>query len=749
MSRWTKLLFSAALIFAIGYCSPAIAQIGDDSGFGLREEFGDFGGGNIFGNQPAAQESPLELESFIVPGTNMKPALLVVRAKMATGWHVYSLTQKPGGPPKTEIALRQSQVFSFIEGEGFRAEEKPEVRIIEDAWPDLPVEEHYGRVTWVMPIKIADGVDPRTIEIQGELTKGQVCHDEDGCKPFAFMDTKFTAALGSDDQIAAFLPPAADATGDYVDVGRNITIFGRIEPATVAPGDTAKLLLTIQPQPGWHVYERDDVADGKAYRPTLLPLVTTSGLHALTPQADTEVISKEQAGDVIRYQDGVTTWTIDLPIPKDTEAGERKIEGYVGYVVCSDTQCLSPAGVQFRGTLRIGEAASEDHQPLAFTESSYGQASAALATSIAWSNKSEDPEFWAEVFGKFGFVKLESDNWARLVAPADPAQEAQPMWGMTFSRSQLIFVCIALCLLVSMGAGVILNVMPCVLPVIGLKIMSFAQQGGESRARVFMLNVWYSLGLLAVFLVIATFAAILHTLGQSLAWGEHLGDPRFAVPLLAIVFVLGLSMFGVWEIPIPGFAGSGAASEMANKEGPLGAFFKGVLTTILATPCGGPLIGLAVGIAVIAPIWLTYTMFTCMGLGMALPYLVIGAFPKLVSKLPKPGPWMDGFKQFMGFVLMLTGVWIISFLSEAYVIASLAMMVGFGIVCWIVGRTPLTATGSQKMKRYFVSAVVSALSVLAFVWMLPSSQWEAFSRATLDQRINQGHTVLVDFTADW
>jgi thiol:disulfide interchange protein len=296
--------------------------------------------------------------------------------------------------------------------------------------------------------------------------------------------------------------------------------------------------------------------------------------------------------------------------------------------------------------------------------------------------------------------------------------------------------------------------------------MSFVSQAGESRWRVFTLNVWYSLGMWSVFLIFAIVAAVLHLLGQTFAWGEHLGDPRFAIPLLLLVFTLGLSMFGVWEIPIPGFAAGGAANELAEKEGAPGAFFKGILTTILATPCSGPFIGVAVGIAVIAPIWLNFSIFTFMAIGMASPYLIVGAFPGLIKRLPKPGEWMITVKQFMGFILMGTTVWIIYFLEPRFVIPSLSLLVGVSAGCWVVGRISLAATFAQRLRGWVTGAVFVAIGTFAFVGLLappsegdvalrrpsadsPELPWEKFTPERLATYREQGATVLVDFTADW
>ena len=332
-------------------------------------------------------------------------------------------------------------------------------------------------------------------------------------------------------------------------------------------------------------------------------------------------------------------------------------------------------------------------------------------------------------------------------------------------------------------AGLILNVMPCVLPVIGLKIMSFVQQGGESRLRVFGLNLWFSLGLLFVFWVLATIPVVLSTVGKdTIGWGGQFSYAPFSISLIAVVFVFALSFLGVWEVPIPGFAGGNTANKLAQQEGYAGAFTKGILATVLATPCTGPFLGPALGWAVAQPPLITYMAFTAVGLGMASPYLLIGIFPKLISFLPKPGAWMDTFKQVMGYVLLGTAVWIFTFLNDAYFIQTYWLLLALGVACWIIGLVPLTAELPQKARAWVAGlAIVGLVAVVAFVG-LPKTEagesvdvsqtngdespaikdaerieprevaielpWQPFSRDKLDELRRDGKTVLVDFTAD-
>jgi thiol:disulfide interchange protein DsbD len=327
-------------------------------------------------------------------------------------------------------------------------------------------------------------------------------------------------------------------------------------------------------------------------------------------------------------------------------------------------------------------------------------------------------------------------------------------------------------------AGFILNFMPCVLPVIGLKLMAFVQQAGDSRGRVLTLNVSYTLGLMSVFMVLATMVVIFEK-----TWGEQFSNAVFNIVLTSIVFAFALSFLDVWEIPIPGFVGSGKASELSQKEGPVGAFFMGVLATVLATPCSGPLLVPALAWAVKQPPVVSYGAFGCAALGMASPYLLIGVFPSLISFLPKPGAWMETFRQLMGFALFVAVVWLLTFIAVPYVVPTVAFLFGLWAACWWIGRTPPTASLDKKLSVWIQASVAAALiGLVSFGWLhgvmagrfqdavdrelkqrdievaqrrpknasegaeLP---WRPYSRELLEKLTAERKTVFVDFTADW
>ncbi|MFN5321548.1 MAG: protein-disulfide reductase DsbD family protein [Planctomycetota bacterium] len=333
-----------------------------------------------------------------------------------------------------------------------------------------------------------------------------------------------------------------------------------------------------------------------------------------------------------------------------------------------------------------------------------------------------------------------------LAATPVPVESVSPASAQSAARDAGEWKNYPLALVLSLAflAGLILNVMPCVLPVIGLKIMSFVNQAGANYGRIVLLNLVFSAGIVSVFLVLATLAAFFQ-----LGWGGLYQQLGFTVLMISVVFVFGLSFLGVWEIPIPGFSGSPSGGQ---QEGLLGAFIKGVLTTFLATPCSGPLLVPAVVWAMAQPTFITYLVFFAMGVGMAAPYLLFGMFPQLVRTLPRPGNWMVIFKQLMGFVLMAAVVFFLSAVPPKYETSTLALLVFLSIACWLVGQISISAETPEKLRAWgFALAVVGFGIYFSFYLLISKHElnWQPYSKAKLNQLLEAGQPVFVDFTAEW
>lgn len=319
---------------------------------------------------------------------------------------------------------------------------------------------------------------------------------------------------------------------------------------------------------------------------------------------------------------------------------------------------------------------------------------------------------------------------------------------------------ISYALLLSFIGGVIMNVMPCVLPVIAIKVLSFVQQAGESRSRIFALNLSYSVGVVAVFLGLATLSNF-----AQIGLGELFHFAGFNVLMASIVFAMGLSLLGVFELQLPGSVGG--ASE---HEGLTGAFFTGILATLLATPCIGPFISPVIVWSTTQPTFMIYAIWGMIGLGMASPYLLIGAFPALISRMPRPGMWMVRFKEFSGFVLMATVIFLINSISPLLLIPTLIMLLGIALAAWMIGNLYDHSTPKpQKWKVRFAAALISLpligygvvqhvgpQNMEKYVYShfreKPETEhlpWEPFTAERLIELRQSGQPILIDFTADW
>ncbi|MFH1303797.1 MAG: cytochrome c biogenesis protein CcdA, partial [Planctomycetota bacterium] len=295
--------------------------------------------------------------------------------------------------------------------------------------------------------------------------------------------------------------------------------------------------------------------------------------------------------------------------------------------------------------------------------------------------------------------------------------------------------------------GLILNVMPCVLPVVAIKVMSFVQQAGENRMRIFLLNIFYSLGVLTVFLGLASLAVF-----AGLGWGGLFQSTKFNIVMACIVYAMGLSMLGVFEIPVPGMVGSAAGGQ--QKEGLTGAFLTGILATLLATPCSGPFLGPVLAWSVQQTPNITYLVWLTMGLGMASPYLVFSVFPKAIAWLPKPGMWMVRFKEFSGIVLMGAVIFIISFLDESLTIPVLIMLLGITTGLWMIGSLYTHNSSLRKKMTVRVTALLLTGGICFFGYNMSQKStndlpWVPFNVAELKRLRAENKTVLIDFSAEW
>ena len=681
-SDWHLARFLAAFVFAwFLLVSDSIAQ------FEIPGESGGFA---------LNVAKPVELHATYQLASDKKTGKLSITADIQPNWHLYSITQPKGGPLKTVLTVQPLPAQFKVTGE-FEPDIEPRItKNSAEHKGTSQVEEHENKVTWTAPFEV---IDPNSAEQLVIVTKvaGQTCS----------ADPTTRATLQciqiSESIVATFsgaIPTQPTAT-DFRPEMSHVLWSGRFSPSQAKPGQKLNFELTAKPLDGYHIYTyqmRDQSTDVK---PTLIVITKSNGWAIFGPEAIGEVKNTTLLDNPISYHEQPVTWKFSIDVPNDATAKTFEIRGMIGFQMCTESTCDMLDSVEFRIEVPVG------------------------ANEIATS----------------GVVQFESRGTYKDVS--DIANRTDVSVAKDAGEWKNYPVVAVLCL--AFLAGLILNIMPCVLPVIGLKIMSFMNQAGSNPGRVIMLNVVFSLGVISVFMLLATLAAFF-----KVGWGELYKELGFTVVMISVVFVFGLSFLGVWEIPLPGFMGSvGGKKEV---EGFASTFFKGILTTFLATPCSGPLLIPAVVWAIAQPTWLTYLVFFCMGLGMASPYLVIGLFPKLVKSLPRPGNWMVTFKQFMGFVLMGTVVFFLSAIPNKFETSMLCLLVFLSVACWRIGLTSLAAELPEKIKAWSVAAVIVGVGVLfSFYLLIPQHElnWQAYSKATLDQLLSEGRTVFIDTTADW
>src|SRR3989440_5155001 len=344
--------------------------------------------------------------------------------------------------------------------------------------------------------------------------------------------------------------------------------------------------------------------------------------------------------------------------------------------------------------------------------------------------------------------------WQISAAPTLSAAGAAPAHGIfTF-------------LLFGFLGGIILNLMPCVLPVISLKIFGFIQQAGQSRRKVLRSGIAFAVGIFAWFLGLALLLIVLKGAGRDVTWGGfQFTNAYFVLALSVIVLVFALNLFGVFEISLPQGLTRGLLSTTERKND-LGSFLQGVFATVLATPCTAPFLGTALGFAFSQSPAIILAMFIAIAAGMSAPYLLLSVQPAWLRFLPRPGPWMAHVKQFMGFLLLATLLFLLYVLgaqrgSDALIWASCFLLV-VSIACWMKGAfiSPVASTRAKTIAIITMS-ILLVLSGIYFIGdkfrstnvALADSRlhgdWQAFTPERLQAELEQGHSVFVDFTAAW
>ncbi len=561
----------------------------------------------------------------------------------------------------------------------------------------------------------------------------------------------------------------------------------------ITPGGTQTIGLVLTIEEHWHVYwiNAGDSGEPPAIKWTMPKGFTAGPLQFPPPQ-------RLPLGPLMDYgYEDQVAFPITLTAPANAKPGKAHLDARVSWLVCAQVCLPGKAHLGYdmnivRGPIppapvvgALGEALNSLPKPLPSTMSATAVGDAKhIAVTIKTGSKETDAEFYPfdpEVIDNaadqqvkslpdgvritlqrasdstslpkslHGLVELGGSDNFDLTAPITPGVVSSGLTPAAKAAKQTTpadvtaFGAIGLAFL----GGLILNLMPCVFPVLFLKGLALVNSSGEEKQRARLHGLVYTLGIVVSFWIIVAVLLVLRAGGRELGWGFQLQSPGFVAVLASLVFFLALSLAGQFEI---GLSLTSAGGSLAHKQGFTGSFFTGVLATVVATPCMAPLMGAAVGFALAQPAWMTFIVFTALALGLALPYLVLSMQPQWTSVLPKPGAWMETLKQLTAVPLFATAIWLAWVYAQLYsgegvdrMARLLACFLVLAIAGWVLGKWP-AKWGSA------IAAVILIAAALVLPLRKPKPEtltWQPYTPASFQAARASGNPVFIDFTADW
>jgi thiol:disulfide interchange protein DsbD len=563
------------------------------------------------------------------------------------------------------------------------------------------------------------------------------------------------------------------------------------EASVIAPGKSFTVALQLAHPQGWHSYYRHS---GGVELPPAIEWQLPAGFIAGPVQWPVPEVKDGYFGKSFVYL-GSPVFLVDLTAPASLAIGQTvTLTANATWQICKETCIDEKATLSL--TLPVAAASEKDpaHTELfakarnsqakqipslkITAQSDGGEIQLRLEPAAAIQGEPRDfipNQAFVQAASAGGSLKRDGDAWLIQLkrATQDPFDHAIPQ-GKSFSGILVGPTAIEIPDTVIAGpapqslpfwqylpilggmmlGGLILNLMPCVFPVIGLKIMGFVQQAGADRKKIALHGVTFALGVLASFGVLSgiLFAARSAAGAEAIGWGYQLQNPWVVLTLMLLMFVLALNLFGLFEL---GTSATSVGGSLQSKQGLGGSFFSGVLATVVATPCSGPFLGVAIGAAIALPAFQFFAAFAAMATGLALPYLILSVFPRLIDFLPRPGAWMESFKQAMSFFLFATAgylLWVYAgqigldnLLGPLFGLSSIA------VAAWIYGRWNLPhRTRSTRWIAIILATLFAAGGLLLAKPPHKSALvWETWSQERVDQLLSQGKPVYIDFTAQW
>lgn len=582
-----------------------------------------------------------------------------------------------------------------------------------------------------------------------------------------------------------------------------------LDQSAAKPGQTLTAAVELQMPPGWHTYWRNPSEVGGPGTATKIVWTLPAGITAGDIQWPVPTKQTDQAGDTHVFN-GTVLLLVPLAVAADAKLGPQELKARVSWLEC-EKECV-PGKTSVTASLTIGDQPQPSGDAAKFNAarallptttppqraSAFWEGEAAgdqRALVIEWQTEAKQGDFFAyeskgtEIASKTevlptgaGKLRLRKSvtktdaGWpmkltglliANPAAPDHKGYEVSLPIGdakMAAAAAAKVEPFSLASLLPMLGfafiGGLILNIMPCVLPVLALKILGFVRQAGNDPGQVRRLGLMYGAGVLTSFLVLAGVALAVQAAGGVAGWSTAFQNPQFRVIMCVLLVLVALNLFGVFEVNLGGGA-MGAAGDLATKEGASGAFFNGVLAAVLATPCTAPFLATAVTFAFTQPPPVLLAIFLTVGLGLAAPFVVLCWQPAWLKLLPKPGAWMLRFKVAMGFPMLGTAIWIFWFtanrLGQSGVLWLGLFLVILSAAAWVWGE--FAQRSDHRRAAVGTALVLIAAGYFGILegqldWRTPQSQkkpkldWQVWNANAVAQARMGGHPVLVDFTAD-
>ena len=735
--------------------------------------------GTLISSQAHAQDQRIEIYGDLELKTGTRDGLLTVFATVPEGQHTYSLTQPEGGPTRSTLKLKGTGLKLLGDFVPQQEPDKHEVEFVGS------VEEYRGLILWTAPVRVASDVDPAKLKVTVEMY-AQICSDATGsCQaPDTFSGTIDYSGenadlelpkTADDEKVEAKKNPKKLDLSNYQPDDTHVLLTGSVftddGSQNFKPGDVVTLEITAVPLEAFHFYAYATKPQ-KGYTATMISIKRPAEWKITGPEVSEEPTTFHD----LPVHEGLTTWTFKIKIPKKAAPDQAvAITGGVLIQTCTET-CDRPKDSRFTVTIPMG---TDSAVALKFDEAASG--------SVAKAVNAGD---FAEPLHKAGTQSADGNGKAKVpqseAVEADTPEEIEAMARLYDVNTPIKYIkfsemdkypigsggssngsgdetSLPFALLFAFVGGAILNLMPCVFPVLGIKVMGFVKQGGEKPAKIRMHGFAFAAGLVFSMWILAGGLLLLKNVGgYEIIWGEQMASPTFVAGIIVMLFLLALNMAGVFEI---GTSMTSVGGKLSNKEGYSGSFFSGILTTLIATPCSGPFLGTAMTYAFGQPAPIAMLMFTVFGLGIASPYVLLTFFPPLIKRLPKPGAWMEIFKVTMAFALFATVAWFMqTFGSQTGVDGVSYMLMGLvviGLAAYFFGvwGEPHIASG----KRFAFGYAIPLLIAGAGIWAIHSgTQQQAIAKAhtgpipwvnwhpgKVAQQLNQGKIVWADYTADW